>query len=84
MTISVLAKTKLAERPVVWKEAYTERTFAAFLTYYEYVPKGSWTVEYTLRLNQSGIFNLPPTGIEALYAPEVRADLSNAVWEIEP
>ena len=67
----------------VWP-AYTERTFAAFLTYYEYVPKGSWTVEYTLRLNQSGIFNLPPTGIEALYAPEVRADLSNAVWEIEP
>ncbi len=28
-------------------------------------------MEYTLRLNQSGTFQLPPTRVEALYAPEM-------------
>jgi len=47
------------KKGVVWP-AYEERSFEAFRVYYEYVPKGTWSVEYTVRLNQSGAFQLPP------------------------
>jgi len=64
--------------------AFEERSFEAFRTYYEYVPKGGFTVEYTLRLNQSGRFQLPATRVEALYAPEMFGELPNATLEVLP
>jgi|WetSurMetagenome_2_1015567.scaffolds.fasta_scaffold00036_11 alpha-2-macroglobulin len=54
----------------VWP-AFEERSFEAFRAYYEYVPKGKWTIEYTVRLNNDGVFNLPETRVEAMYAPEM-------------
>ena len=62
--------------------AFEERTFDAFRAYYEYVPKGKWTVEYTLRLNNAGEFQLPETRVEALYAPEMFGALPNAVFAV--
>ena len=62
--------------------AYEERRQDAFRAYYQFVPKGSWTVEYTLRLNNPGRFVLPPTHVEALYAPEVFADAPNAAVDV--
>ncbi|MBI2875627.1 MAG: hypothetical protein HYY20_01955, partial [Candidatus Tectomicrobia bacterium] len=56
----------------------------AFRAYYEYLPKGSFTVEYTIRLNQGGRFQLPPTRVEALYAPEMFGELPNASLEVQP
>jgi uncharacterized protein YfaS (alpha-2-macroglobulin family) len=67
----------------IWP-TFTERAFDIFRAYYEFIPKGSFVVEYTIRLNQSGAFNLPPTRIEALYAPEMFAELPNAVVEVLP
>ncbi|MEI7868352.1 MAG: MG2 domain-containing protein [Candidatus Methylumidiphilus sp.] len=66
----------------VWP-AYEERRFEAFRAYYEYVPKGKWSFEYTVRLNNPGKFELPPTRVEALYAPEMFGELPNGVWEIK-
>jgi uncharacterized protein YfaS (alpha-2-macroglobulin family) len=66
----------------VWP-AYEERRFEAFRAYYEYVPKGKWMFEYTVRLNNPGKFALPPTRVEALYAPEMFGELPNGVWEIK-
>ena len=65
----------------VWP-AFEERRFEAFRAYYEYVPKGKWSFEYTVRLNNPGKFELPPTRVEALYAPEMFGELPNGVWEI--
>jgi len=65
----------------VWP-AFEERSFEAFRAYYEYVPKGKWTVEYTVRLNQSGIFQLPATRAEALYFPEMFGEIPNKVMEV--
>ena len=65
----------------VWP-AFEERSFEAFRAYYEYVPKGSWTVEYTVRLNNDGDFVLPETRVEALYAPEMFGMLPNRKMEI--
>ncbi|HMK55217.1 MAG TPA: alpha-2-macroglobulin family protein, partial [Dissulfurispiraceae bacterium] len=60
----------------VWP-AFEERSFEAFRAYYEYVPKGRWTVEYTVRLNNEGSFVLPETRVEALYAPEMFGAMPN-------
>jgi alpha-2-macroglobulin len=73
------------ERPEGWAwPAFEERSFEAFRAYYEYVPKGSFSVEYTLRLNQSGRFQLPTTRVEAVYAPEMFGELPNAPLEVLP
>lgn len=58
--------------------AFEERGFDAYRGYYAYVPKGSWRVEYTLRFNTPGQFQLPPTRVEAMYAPEMFAEHPNA------
>ena len=67
----------------VWP-AYEERSFEAFRAYYEYVPKGKWTVEYTIRLNQSGVFQLPTTRVESLYFPEMFGEIPNKTVEVHP
>ena len=64
--------------------AFEERAFEAFRAYYAYVPKGSFIVEYTIRLNQSGRFQLPTTRVEALYAPEMFGELPNTSLEVLP
>ncbi len=67
----------------VWP-AFEERSFEAFRAYYRYVPKGNWTVEYTIRLNQSGAFQLPTTRTESLYFPEMFGEIPNSTFEVQP
>jgi hypothetical protein len=75
--------TKGEERKgYVWP-AYEERSFEAFRAYFEYVPKGKWSVEYTMRLNQPGAFQLPPTRVEALYFPEMMGEIPNEPFEVQ-
>jgi hypothetical protein len=62
--------------------AFEERSFEAFRAYYEYVPKGSFTVEYTVRFNQSGTYLLPPTRVEAMYSPEMLGEIPNEKIEV--
>jgi hypothetical protein len=64
--------------------AYEERGLEAFRAYYAYVPQGKWALEYTLRLNQPGVFQMPPTRVEALYAPEIFGEIPNERIEILP
>ena len=64
--------------------AFEERSFEAFRSYYEYLPRGKTVIEYTLRLNNPGRFALPPTRVEAMYAPESFGELPNAAVEVAP
>jgi uncharacterized protein YfaS (alpha-2-macroglobulin family) len=64
--------------------AFEERSFEAFRAYYEYAPKGKWSLEYTMRLNQDGDFSLPPTRVEAMYAPEMFGVAPNARMKVLP
>jgi uncharacterized protein YfaS (alpha-2-macroglobulin family) len=64
--------------------AYQARSQEAFRAYYRYLPKGHFSVEYTLRLNNPGRFGLPPTRVEAMYAPEMFGALPNAAWVVGP
>lgn len=66
------------ERAKGWAfPAFQERTFEGYRAYYEFVPKGKWSVEYTVRLNNPGLFNLPPTRVGAMYSPEMFGAVPN-------
>ncbi|OYY94582.1 MAG: hypothetical protein B7Y41_07080 [Hydrogenophilales bacterium 28-61-23] len=67
----------------VWP-AYEERTHDSFRAYYSFVPKGQFTLEYTLRLNNEGRFNLPSARVEAMYAPELFGEMPLADMEVRP
>lgn len=58
--------------------SFEERTAGAFRAYYAFVPKGRWSIEYTVRLNNEGRFSLPPTRVEAMYKPEMFGEMPNA------
>ena len=64
--------------------AWQERLFDSYRAYYEYVPRGRISLEYTVRLNSDGQFQLPPTRVEAMYAPEMFGEAPNAVFEVAP
>lgn len=57
--------------------SFIERSFESYRAYYEYLPAGASTLEYTVRLNTVGQFQLPPTRMEAMYQPDVFGELPN-------
>ena len=63
--------------------AFEERSFEAFRSYYEYLPKGVAKLEYTVRLNNVGDFALPTSRVEAMYAPEMFGEVPNARVKVE-
>lgn len=63
---------------------FIERTHEAYRAYYEFVPKGVFKTEYTVRLNNPGRFELPATRVEAMYAPEMFGAIPNAALEVKP
>ncbi|WP_321797004.1 MG2 domain-containing protein [Caballeronia sp. J97] len=64
--------------------SFVERGFDGYRAYYDYLPKGKLSVEYTMRLNNPGTFGLPPTRVEALYAPSSSGALPNAPVVVKP
>ena len=66
----------------VWP-AFEERSFEAYRAYYQFVPKGKWSVEYTVRLNNPGQFTLPPTRVEAMYSPEMFGAMPNPAFSVK-
>ena len=63
--------------------AFEERSFESFRSYYEYLPKGMVKMEYTVRLNNVGTFSLPPSRVEAMYAPEMFGEVPNMRVTVE-
>ena len=63
--------------------AFEERSFETFRSYYQFLPKGVVKVEYTLRLNNVGNFSLPPSRVQAMYAPEMFGEMPNARIKVE-
>jgi uncharacterized protein YfaS (alpha-2-macroglobulin family) len=60
------------------KAAYVERGNDAYRAYFDWVPRGTFSVAYVMRLNTPGRFVMPPTRVEAMYAPAIRAEAPNA------
>ena len=57
--------------------SYVERGKDAWRGYFEWVPRGRFVTEYAIRLNGTGNFSLPPTRVEAMYSPDIRAQVPN-------
>lgn len=64
--------------------SYIERATDSYRAYFRYVPRGNWRVEYTVRLNNAGDFKLPPTRVEAMYAPEVFGEGTAQTMTVKP
>lgn len=63
--------------------AFEERSFEAFRSYYQFMPKGTVKMAYTIRLNNVGDFAVPPSRVEALYAPEMFGEAPNLRVKVE-
>ncbi|HEY0817160.1 MAG TPA: alpha-2-macroglobulin, partial [Rhizobacter sp.] len=75
--------TASEKRSGMWP-VFEERSFEAFRSYFDYLPKGKHVIEYTVRFNNGGRFSLPPSRVEAMYAPESFGELPNAMLEVAP
>jgi alpha-2-macroglobulin len=62
--------------------SYVERAREGWRGYFQWLPAGRVVVEYAVRLNGTGKFNLPPTRVEAMYSPEIRAQVPNKGIEV--
>ena len=80
---SIIA-TQGEQREGVGWPAFEERSFESFRSYYRYLPKGTTRMDYTVRLNNAGHFQLPPSRVEALYAPEMFGEAPNAAVTVQP
>jgi uncharacterized protein YfaS (alpha-2-macroglobulin family) len=67
-----------------WWPSYIERSHGAWRAYYGWMPRGRVSIEYAVRINSAGRFQLPPTHVEAMYSPEIRASLPNRPLEVAP
>jgi hypothetical protein len=63
---------------------FVERTFGFFRAYYEVVPKGKFRIDYTVRINNAGEFSLPPSRVEAMYAPDMFGETPNHSVVVQP
>ncbi len=62
--------------------SYVERGRDAWKGYFAWMPQGTSTVSYTMRLNGSGTFSTPATRVEAMYSPSLYAKVPNAPMTI--
>jgi uncharacterized protein YfaS (alpha-2-macroglobulin family) len=63
---------------------HEERAAESYRAYYARAPRGNWSAEYTLRLNNAGRFEFPASRLEAMYAPEIFAEMPIEVLEVKP
>ena len=64
--------------------SHIERGQDAWRAYYAFLPKGRHRVDYTVRLNNPGRFNVPPTRVEAMYAPDSFGESPQPSVEVAP
>jgi alpha-2-macroglobulin len=63
--------------------SYVERGLDYWRGYFGWLPKGQTSVEYAVRINGAGRFQLPPTRVEAMYSPEIHAALPNRTMVVQ-
>lgn len=82
--VSPYEKIDSADSMRMVSPTFVERGFDSYRSYFDYLPKGKHKVSYTVRLNNSGQFNVPASRIEAMYAPGTFAELPNADVVVHP
>ncbi|XHS79283.1 alpha-2-macroglobulin [Burkholderiaceae bacterium UC74_6] len=64
--------------------AYEERAAAAWRLYFAYLPAGKHRLEYTIRLNAAGSFQMPGSRVEAMYSPDRAGELPVSTMDVAP
>ncbi|WP_322999756.1 alpha-2-macroglobulin family protein [Castellaniella sp.] len=70
------------DQPFWDRPTFIERDAGVYRAYFEVLDAGVQTLEYTVRLNTPGDYQLPPTRIEALYQPDVFGSLPNEPFRV--
>jgi len=70
------------DQPFWGRPAFVERAVGMYRAYFEVLDAGVQTLEYTVRLNTPGNYQLPPTRIEALYQPDIFGSLPNQPFQV--
>ncbi|QLY25246.1 Ig-like domain-containing protein [Bdellovibrio sp. KM01] len=65
-----------------WPTEYDEKSLTHFTSYAGYLPRGTYRVDYRIRLNSAGDFRLPPSRVEAMYSPETFVEAPVANWQV--
>ncbi|MEO7576560.1 MAG: MG2 domain-containing protein [Massilia sp.] len=56
----------------------------SYRAFFDRAPDGPWRTSYLLRFNNAGLFQLPPTRIEAMYVPDAYGETPNPALEVKP
>ncbi|RVU05944.1 alpha-2-macroglobulin [Novosphingobium umbonatum] len=70
----ILRKEEGTQTSGAWP-SYTENGRDSWRAYFAWLPRGKTSVDYTVRLNAAGRFTLPAARVEAMYAPDIQAQL---------
>ncbi|WP_323017580.1 alpha-2-macroglobulin family protein [Castellaniella sp.] len=80
---SAIAVQDESEGQPFWdRPTFIERDAGMYRAYFEVLTAGVQDLEYTVRLNTPGDYQLPPTRIEALYQPDVFGSLPNEPFRV--
>lgn len=60
-----------------------ERKSELIRFYHSWFPQEEQVMEYTLRFNQAGTYLLPASRVEAMYSPDLFAELPESSWSVE-
>lgn len=67
-----------------WPLEYEEKSQAYYTAYAAYLPRGTYRLNYRVRLNSAGEFKLPASRVEAMYSPETFGESPHANWSVLP
>lgn len=86
----LLGESEMLDKPRTFSQSdvndypieFEEKRNTQYIGYAGYLPAGTYKINYRIRLNSAGKFNLPNTRIEAMYDSECFGESPNELMEI--
>jgi len=86
----LLGESEMLDKPRTFSQSdvnefpieFEEKRNTQYIGYAGYLPAGTYNINYRIRLNSAGKFNLPNTRIEAMYDSECFGESPNELMEI--
>lgn len=60
-----------------------QKSYEGYKVYFEYLSEGETTITYQYQLNNPGVFQIPPTRVEALYEPSLFGAAENKTMTVK-
>ncbi|MCX6130069.1 MAG: hypothetical protein NTX25_13520 [Proteobacteria bacterium] len=62
---------------------YVERRHEGYFAYFDFMPAGKHSIAYVMQVNNTGLFQMTSTRLEAMYAPDQYAEIPNAPVQVD-